>query len=245
MSISTRKQLRHLDDNSDKLVFGYIHHIESNIFSNTCVVPIGITQMIVSYYVLTEQFDMEHHGEQIIVTPTTATNQQYGWSNVYGSIIIDQQELANHILTWTIRIHAKADPVLEVGIVDVAKRSKDDHETNINYFVEAQSFCYGLYVTSYSNILDSHDEASTNAKTFGKIRIQPNSSDNVIQIHLDVSNATLTYCMNGRSFGVAMKGIDFSAQYVFCASLMKQDISIEIDAFEIKTTLMITKQFLV
>lgn len=227
--ISVSDRLAQIDNKSTKLVFGYIRLTHSCLLSsNRYELPIGIVHICLFYYHLTEEFDVSKHSDDIDVTIDSAINKTSEWNSVYGLVHIDKETFNDNIITWSIRIHAKNDPVLEIGILEVKER--ENHSEN--FFVAKDGYCYGLYVTSYSQILDTHITFECSSK-LGKIRIEPNSSDNLIRMELNVKNKTIKYYMNGVDFGIAWNDIDFSTKYSLCISLLKLDASVKLEKFEI------------
>ena len=226
--LSVSRRLAQIDSKSIKLVAGYIRLAQSHLLSDQYELPIGIVYICLFYYFLTEEFDTKKHSDDIEVTRTIAINESGEWNSIYGLIHIDKQTFSDNIITWDVRIFAKNDPVLEIGILEVKER--EDHSEN--FFVSKNGRCYGLYVTSYSHILDSHLDWANNA-SFGKIRLQSDSSENLMKIELNVKHATLKYYMNGIDFGVAWDNIDFSTKYTLCIPLLKGDASVMLENFKV------------
>eukprot|EP01084_Bolivina_argentea_P309767 535859_1 len=242
-------RLKYVDIITNKIIYGYIHIIETQLFTSNCVPVEVINLCIFYYYIVIERFNKNLCGKDIQISSVTdeddneinmkiVTHNGVQWSSVCGCTVIDSVIYPHSIFEWTLKLHVSHDDILcTVGIIEVNEDS--------NKWMDTYCFCsqfkhYGNYFYGLGRgyKLETHDSKSkVNQKQIAGGYFLP-ASDHTMKMILDTENKTLQYVIN-QSIGYkpikSFKNIDLNAKYLFAISVNRKDTKIEIMDFMIKS----------
>ena len=252
----------YVDDDTDKLVNGYIHKIHE-ILSDNYNIPKEIIQLcILFYFQHMDEFDENVCAEGIKLQMTEngltkAEKTLYGWKSIYGSIIIDPQKMKNCIIKWKIKCYSiGTDVFFSVGILPF-------NIDGLNDKLSKYCFCsknYKYYAWTGYTVSDEHNGASINKLEYNDksalVDLSDiihknsyvnqatiitkydflNSKDNYIDMILDLKMKTLKWLLNDVEYPKWIENIDISQQYKLGICVNDLKSVLEITQFEISYT---------
>ena len=203
---------RNIDEWIKNLTFGYIHEIQLMFSTDNpyYIMPIDIIYICAIYYDVIDEFDPEYTPNTFKIEDNILTKLKDGKHSV-----MLKKELNGGCHHWKFLLlkYSQSNLTLSFGIFKTKQLTKD----SINEYCGKTPNCAYIFNVGFYHKLNDHNKKLVGFCLSKKRYGEKCTTNDIIDMYLDLDKLELSYAINGKNYGVA-HNID-KCQYRACINM--------------------------